>query len=259
MLVSAETWIDRAINEHDKKVCRVKKPLKKRSIDRNDYKKLISKYHDRNKFRLMFELLWNTGMRPIEVCWLHRNNFNEDFSFLEYKIAKPKTEMIKEVITKVYKSREITIPNSLAKRILKYWEGINLISPYGYLFPSFQESRFRKHLFFMNPRIINKEMDSHRKVFGGRWLERNGDNSFLINPRSFRISWITRYGKKCKDIFKTAKAIGHSDPRTTACYFDPVNIEELRAFQNHQEVNVNVLEISTDQTLLNDFCSVGVV
>jgi len=253
MQCSAETWIDREIMKQSGIQFKVKEPPKHRSIRREEYKQLISKYHDRHRYRLMFELLWNAGMRPIEVCWLHRNNFNEDFTYGVYKVAKPIKEVTKKGEIKIYKSRPLPIPKDLAKRISKYWEGIQFLSPYGYIFPTFVESRFRQYKFYMNPRILNKEMDKQRKEFKGRWLERNNDQTYCLNPRSFRVSWITRFGKKCKDIFKTAKAIGHTDPRTTATYFDPVDISEIRSFQNQQEVMIRVPEITMDQTLLTEY------
>lgn len=250
---SAETWVDRSVRYYKNECSRVLGPLSKRAITRTEYEELIRQYHSRQRYRLIFEILWNCGMRPKEACWLHRSNFSEDFRILEYKIGKPKHKIINGIPVLVHKCRRIPIPEDLANRISKYWEGIKFISPYGYLFPSYCYSRFKKYEFYINPLTLNWEIDKHRKLFGGRWLERTYEGDHVLGPRSFRISWITRYGKRCKDIFETAKAIGHDDPRTTAAYFDPVSMKELEQFQKEEEIRVNVPELCAEQTRLQAY------
>lgn len=96
-------------------------------------------------------------------------------------------------------------------------------------------------------------MSRFRKTFGGRWLELTEEGDHVIMPRSFRISWITRFGKKCKDVFKTAKAIEHEDPRTTMAYFDPIDLEEIRRFQDYEEVVLDNPGMSSDQMMLTAY------
>lgn len=229
-MVKVETEFDRAMRYYKNEVSIVQHPLLSRTIKKEEYKLLISQYWDLATYRIIWEILWETGMRPIEACWLQLENIDLENKQIGYKIAKPSIKKKNGKTTKVYKSRIVPISDYLTEKMKKYIELNNGSFRYGFLFPSpYLQSRV-----YLNPRNLNNEMDRLRKIFGGRWLEKTSSGDHLIGPHSFRRSWIARYQRKCKDPMETARAIGHSSLEVSYGYYQEINKERMRMFVNEE-------------------------
>lgn len=216
---------------------------------------MLKEYWDLHYYRIIWELLWCCGMRPIEVCWLQIQNFSENFDQLGYKTAKYKNVKKYGKIIKTYKSRIVPIPPKLTQKIIDYIDMNKFMLNNGFLFPSLDRKRMKRGNFFMCPRTLNYEMNRLRPVLRGRFLEKNTHGDHLIAPHSFRRSWITRYMNQCKNPFKTAKAIGHADPNVTFQYYQDNNFEDLKDFVNAEYLDYRMPYVPKDQTKLGDFCN----
>lgn len=218
-----ETEFDRALRYYKHEVAEIEEPLRNRAVIEQDFKQLINTYPPTNMFRLIWELLWFTGMRPIEACWLQRDNFNEGFTELGYKVAKPRN--IKQpdgTIKKSYKSRIVPIPLDLAIRLREYWQDeAKKCSPFGFMFPSFDKARLKQGLFYMSRGTLNAELSNKRKELGSRWLLKNSKGHHLLGPHSFRRGWISRHIDMTQNPAETARAIGHNCLDVTYEYYQP--------------------------------------
>ena len=234
-----ESTLERARRYYTKEISIVKNPLESRAIMREEHELLLTQYDPFNVFSLIWSLLWDSGMRPIEVCRLNRENFNDDYTKFGYKIGKPKTITRDGKVYVISNARIIDLSPDLSSRLKVYAETSNL--PYGYMFPA-RVGQGRDH-FHMPVATLNNEMDRKRKVLGGRFLLRNHYGHHLIAPHSYRRSWITRWVNQQKDSnpFETARCIGHQDPRTTMTYFQySENLKnKVRQFIHDNAVKVN--------------------
>lgn len=251
MPASIETEWDRAIRYYKNEASVIEQPLRNRIIHRQEYKQLISLYWDLDPLRLIWEILYNTGMRPIEACWLQLDNLDLEKGEIAYKVSKPGRKETSKGIIKVYKSRVVPIPEDLKNKLKKYLilnkDGFR----YGFLFPAPSLQSKHPHI---NPRSLNFEMSRVRPKLGGRWLERNSYGDHLIGPHSFRRSWIVRYLDKYQNPAECSRAIGHNDINTTFGYYQEIKKNRLREFINSENIIIKVPKITSDQTTLIYIC-----
>jgi len=229
--VKIETTFDRARRYYTQEVSIIDNPLSSKAITRVEHQHLLSMYDPMDLYRLIWEILWDTGLRPFEVCKLQIENFSDDFKKFGYKIAKPKKVTRNGVIYVINNARIINIHSELADRLRFYVKTSQL--PYGFLFPSFVKNRF-----FLNPRTLNWELNRHRKTLGGRWLEKNSYDNHFLSPKSYRCSWITRYAEIATDSFELAAAIGHKDPKTSYTYYQFTKHQKVKEFVEREAVKV---------------------
>ena len=226
-LTLVETEFDRAMRYYKNECSEVQQPLRSRAIEEEHFKQLISLYEPTNRFRIIWELLYFAGMRPIECCWLQRDNFDQQFLRLGYKCAKAIHQRQPDgTVKKIYKSRVVPIPENLAIRLSEYWQETKSISPFGFMFPSFSIPRMKKGLYHIGASTLNMELSCQRVKLGGKWLQRNSYGHHLLSPHSFRRGWITRYMSESKNPFEVARAIGHKSPDTSYQYFQPRSMEK---------------------------------
>lgn len=257
--LSVETDLDRALRYYRNECSEIETPLRSRAITEEEFKALINLYVPTHRFRLIFELLWFCGMRPREACWLQRDNFNEDFTELGYKVAKPRRmPQLDGTVKNVYKSRIVPIPLDLSIRLKKYWEGVKMVSPFGYLFPGESLSTAAKGQFYINPLSLNNDLTKKRAQLGGRWLQKISKGDHLLAPHSFRRSWITRHLDFTGNVAETARAIGHSDFNVTYQYYQPKDsdaklqefLEKSRVPETETEVDKLKAEIAELKSLM---------
>ena len=245
-----ETEFDRAIRYYKNESSVIEQPLRNRIIKKQEYKQLLSQYWDLATYRIIWEILWETGMRPLEVCWLQLDNLGLENKEIGYKVSKPYNKKVGDTIQHIHKSRIVPISEALSNKLREYIKLNKGSFRYGFLFPS--PNLQSKH-YHLNPRSLNKEMDRIRKILKSRWLERTSYNDHLITPHSFRRSWIVRYLDKYQNPAECSRAIGHNDINTTFGYYQEIKKERLRSFVNSEAVLMNVPKISGDQTNLMEF------
>jgi len=244
--IRIETDFDRVLRYYRNECSEIEHPLRDRAIKKQEYLQLIKQYWDLNTYRLIWELLWTCGMRPIEVCWLQVQNFNEDFTLLGYKQAKYRKIIKNGIIIKRHKPRVIPIPHKLAQKLRDYIDMNKLILHNGFLFPTFDRERMKKGLFYLNPRTLNFEMDKLRSILKGRFLETTSYGHHLIAPHSFRRSWIARYQDKYKNPY----------PSTTFKYYQENDLNDINVFINQTYLNVHIPHLTKDQLTLQNFQNV---
>jgi len=245
-----ETEWDRAIRYYRNETARIEQPLITRIITKKEYTQLISEYWDLHPYRIIFQLLYETGMRPIEASWLQIENIDIEKRQIGYKVAKPYQKKVKDKFITVYKSRIVPITEDLASRLDRYIKLNDIRLRWGFLFPSYN---FHTKSFHMNPRTLNSEMNRLRKKFGGRWLDKTSYGDHVISPHSFRRSWITRYLEKYGDIAGCSRDIGHNSLDTTFGYYQILHHDRLRNFVDSENITVNIPKLAEDQTMLNEF------
>ena len=252
MQVSSKSDFDSFKSYYQQDNIEIKEPIINRIINRSEYKMLISEYWDLNIYRMIWEILYETGMRPIEACALQIQNIGISERLICYKVYKPsKKKCLNGTFKQVYKSRTVPITKELTIKLKNYIDMNSYRIINGFLFPSFRVNGKHPHF---SPRSLNKEMERLRIKFKGRWLKKNSQGHSLISPHSFRRSWITRHLNMYKNPPKTSRAIGHSDMKTTFGYYQELNMDDERLFVNRDKVVVCIPEnISKEQTTLSNF------
>lgn len=247
----SESSYDRSIRYYKNEVFEIEDPLVERIIRPDDYKKLLGQYWDLNIYRLIWEIMWDTGMRPIEACSLHADNLDLSHDLIKYKVSKPRNKKTPQNQNiKVYKSRITCISKMLSKKISDYIQMMGCRLRMGFLFPSYEINSKLPHI---NPRSLNKELDRIRETLGGVFIKRNSKGHHLIGPHSFRRSWISRHIRWTGNIAETSRAIGHSDVKTTYGYYYELMKEKTPVWVNNEYVNIKIPKISDDQTRITSF------
>lgn len=204
-------------------------------------------------FRLAWQILYESGMRPMEVCTLKIWDVDFDECSLNHNIyKKPKKKLKDGTEVKQVGRRKIPITRDLLERLKGFiWENRgSFLNGYLFIAPSLQ-SKYPH----MNPRCLNWEMDKHREILGGRWLERigNGNNDHLLGPHSFRRGWITRYIDRYNNPAECARAIGHNSMDVTFQYYKKVDVERLKEFVNADNIFMKNPTITPDQKKLKEW------
>jgi hypothetical protein len=172
-----------------------------------------------HKIRLAIEIGAYVGLRAMDIINLkvpghsQFEGFSNDFRTLKYLVSKPRVrpERIR------YKIKERQIPEWLALKLQLYFKN-NLYT--------FRNNR----MFPFSTKYIFQEVVKKRKEHEDRYpflkeiyqvvIYPNGkvQNLYRIAFHSLRAYWIKNFYESCMDIAKTARAIGHTDTKTTYRY-----------------------------------------
>lgn len=162
------------------------------------------------KYSLLIELMFLTGMRLAEVRNLKVTDITED----EIIVARSKTGRGRRIATPPFEEHQ--------NRLFSYLHTLNTV----YAFPSekYPDSP-------LSDRVVRKEFAARLKLLGV---------SHQITPHSFRGSFMTRNLRKGANLFDVQDIVGHTSSETTKIYYrgdletqkqvmklDPANLDHI--------------------------------
>lgn len=243
-MCTADTTFER-VRRYYKYEAEVERPLSDKSFTRQEIQQLFSIYEPWHKWGVIWRLMYETGMRPIELCHLHLDNFDFGDGILCYKVFKPRKKKKGDFYVKRYKSRIVNLSDQCVAVVKQYIDLNKHSFIYGFIFPHLKD----RHKIVMHTRTLNNEFDRLRPILGGRFLDFESNGCHLLSPKSFRITAIS----VCSEVLgvdKTSKYFCHEDPRVTLRYVRPANDLDCLKAQHCLNVVSNCCVVAADQSFL---------
>ncbi len=176
--------------------------------------KIINKEVERLEspsMKLCLRVLMYLGLRISEAVKLKRDNFNKDFSILNYEQCRKSKLRIKQRM----------IPTLLKRQLQGYYKKWFWKMKERFLFFPYKNQSKNSHI--TRGAIIHKVMILRRKtgIDDYYYIRRDGKKLYRFSAHTFRHFAIWRYyeaGGKCLKIAQ--EMIGHTKPETTAKYIN---------------------------------------
>ena len=162
-------------------------------------------------FTIMF-----TGLRVSEACSLKRENFNKDFSILNYSLLKTKGRI-----------HTISIPSQLQTLLQIYFVKYSKHFRDGYMFPPYQNQSNNSHITRTTMLVWVKRMREATGITDFYYTKKCGKRLYRLSCHTFRHFACWRYYKSSGNCIKTVQEmIGHKRPDTTAIYIKALRNRE---------------------------------
>ena len=168
-----------------------------RSINRSDYKKLITtaRHQRQERIALLMETICSTGIRVSELI----------------NITVETATLGQAEVSLKGKIRTIFLPTKLCRKLIKYARKNNIHS--GEIFITKSGKSLSRHQ-------IWAEMKKIAKIAGIK--------SSKVFPHNLRHLFATTYYTSCKDIVRLADILGHSSINTTRIYLTTTSDVHIR-------------------------------
>lgn len=169
------------------------------------------------KFRMIFKLLFYTGIRRGEACRLKWIDIANDFSYFIIRDVKNGDRRKRMVSKKLGQELESY------KFILRHSEGLG-----EYIFKPDRRSGSKNQ--YMQPSSVTAKFKQARDRTGlteKYYSRRDGKFLYRITPHTCRHWFITEIHKRTNNLITTQRIIGHRKPETTARYIFDHQIKEI--------------------------------
>jgi len=182
----------------------------------NEFKQIIAYISSKESpsLKMLLKVMIILGLRVGEAKKLKRQNFNQDFSILNYVMLKSK------------KIKDRRIPVQLQKELKDYYKNYSCRMVRDYLFfANYRHKRHNEHLQATTIRVFFQKLRQDLNLNQVYYTCRDGKKLYRISPHTLRHYALYRYYKASNnDLITTSKIIGHTHTETTARYINAVEV-----------------------------------